>query len=419
MGRNVDNIRKVLQAPARVLSIPEANDLRLKNYQNAKLIDDYAIENPRPMSAAEKVVEERLDDRNYTTGGDLAPMSVAREAIAATGDPDASTVTNNALFEAIKAEGKRTNMFRDTLTGDSPTYTYPGTIHTSKKPDFADGAMGFSEDVAVTRTTPWRMLDGLTGNRPHSDRIVGRLVDRNLPHGMGNAEIYHLDDIQEQMNRPWMVYRGQKDGFDESTSQGFADMATQSIFLNRSGDQMAAGKFQPVTRGINVGQHEGGGHGVLHHSVPSFDYILRQSGPRLRGNPLERPAIGDINRSLLTTPEAQYLSSNGLEMGNLLFHTKRLIETVQPGMRDVGATQATLDNVLEYIRNYKMTGRDPIINLEGHPNYGSPAHGLEKQIETLQQIMKAHGPDGANDFETNMNFKTSSTNPSLRTALLA
>jgi hypothetical protein len=66
-----------------------------------------------------------------------------------------------------------------------------------------------------------------------------------------------------------------------------------------------------------------------------------------------------------------------------------------------------------------MTGRDPIINLEGHPNYGSPAHGLEKQIETLQQIMKAHGPDGANDFETNMNFKTSSTNPSLRTALLA
>lgn len=419
MARNVDKLRKVLQTPPRVLSVPEANDLRLKNYQDSKLMDEYAAQNPKSPSEAEKVVDERLGDRSYLPGQDLAPMSVAREAVAATGNPDASTVANNAMFDAIKAEGKRTSMFRDTLTGDSPTITYGGTLHSSKKPDFSDGTMGFSDDVAVTRTTPWRLLDGITGNRPHSDRIVGRLVDRNLPHGIGDAEVYNLDDLQEQLNRPWMIYRAKKNGFHEREAQGFADAASQSLFLNRRGDQMAAGEFDPVTRGINVGQHEGI-HGILHGSVPSSEYLLRQSHPLLRGNPYERPAIGDINRSLLTTPEAQYLSGSGLEMGNLLFHTKRLIETVQPGMRDVGATQATLDNVLDYIRNYKMTGRDPVINLEGHPNYGAPAHGLEKQIETLQQIMKAHGPDGAHDFETNMNFKTSSTDkPNLRTALLA
>jgi hypothetical protein len=280
--------------------------------------------------------------------------------------------------------------------------------------------MGFSDDVAVSEITPWNMLDGITGNKRHSDVTVARMNDRNLPHGVANAEIYHLDNFIEHMNTPFMVYRAKKNGLAEPNGlKGFMQPESRSIFLNRSGDQMAAGPFEEVARGINAGQHEGN-HAGLHGEVPSREYVLWQSHPELRGNSLERPAIGDIDRSKLILPEAQYLASTGQEMGNLLFHTKRLTETVMPGMRDVGATQASLDNFLNFVRNYKLTGRDPVINLKGHPNYGAPAHGFERQIEALQQIMKAHGPDGAHDFETNMNFKTSSTDkPNLRTALLA
>jgi hypothetical protein len=50
---------------------------------------------------------------------------------------------------------------------------------------------------------------------------------------------------------------------------------------------------------------------------------------------------------------------------------------------------------------------------------GAPAHGLEKQIEAIQDIHRSYETqDGLDDLEKNMNFKTSSTKPNFRTALL-
>ena len=131
-----------------------------------------------------------------------------------------------------------------------------------------------------------------------------------------------------------------------------------------------------------------------------------------------RPAIADINRGKLATPMGRYLSAGGDELGNLLFHTKRLTELVEPGMRDVGATRESLRNWLDWALKYQPTGRDPRINLKGHPLEDAPAHGLESQIEAIQDIHRAYDTqEGLDDFE-DMNFKTSATRPNLRAALL-
>jgi hypothetical protein len=49
---------------------------------------------------------------------------------------------------------------------------------------------------------------------------------------------------------------------------------------------------------------------------------------------------------------------------------------------------------------------------------GAPAHGYEHQIKALQDILNNAGPDALKDID-DINFKTGSTNPSLRTALLS
>jgi hypothetical protein len=218
-----------------------------------------------------------------------------------------------------------------------------------------------------------------------------------------------------------MIYRGMKNGFDESDgTKGFIDQIAKSMFLNRSGDQMAAGDFEQVGRGMNTFQHEAI-HTALHGEPPSRKFMAYQGHPDLkieRGT--TRPAIADINRGKLVTPMGRYLSSGGDELGNLLFHTKRLTELVEPGMRDVGASQNSVNNWLDWALKYQPTGRDPRINLKGHSMEGAPAHGLEKQIEAIQDIHRSYETqDGLDDFENNMNFKTSSTKPNFRTALLS
>jgi hypothetical protein len=420
MGRAVQKaMRQFLQQPPRVLDADQALALRQDNLK--MLVDDSRADSPKPAGAADNLVRERLEDRKYQGDNNISPRGVAREAVEFTGDPDAAVRANEMMWSQFKREGRPIKDLKSGVLGDSPTVKYRGTIHTS-----SDSAlqipeeMGISDKVAVTRFTPWGGLDGITGNRAQSDRVNTRLALRNSAGGLDKPAVYHLDDLEEQLNTPWMAYRSLDDGFDESGgTEGFADFATKSLYFNRTADQHAAKWNESVRRGLNAGQHEIV-HSLLHNQIPSRGWRSQQMLDEF-GNPTQhtRPAVGDIRRSLLTEPDAQYLSSRGEELANLLFHTKRLTETVEPGMRDVGVDRTTLKNWLDYVRAYKPTGSDPAINLEGHPNMGAPAHGYENQIKALQDILNNAGPDALNDID-DINFKTgSTTRPNLRAALLA
>ena len=420
MGRTLSKVAKQLASPARVLSPSVGKDIRVENLRRVGVLDDYRIDNPKPVDVADQVVKDRLDDRSVYMDNDIAPRAIAREAIDSTGDPEAATRANLGLYDAIASESKPTRMFKDTLTGKLPSLIYPGTVHTSRVQDFGNPIMGDSRNVAVTKVTPQMLMQGLMGSPTNANRTRYRLQERNMPHGLDKAAIYHLDDLAEEWQRPWMIYRGTKNGFDESDgTKGFIDQIGKSMFLNRSGDQMAAGDFDEVSRGMNTFIHEAN-HTGLHGENPSLDFLFYQGHPELGITDKTRPAIADINRGKLVTPMGRYLSSGGDELGNLLFHTKRLTELVEPGMRDVGASQGSVNNWLDWALKYQPTGRDPRINLKGHSMEGAPAHGLEKQIEAIQDIHRSYETqDGLDDFENNMNFKTSSTKPNFRTALLS
>jgi|694.fasta_scaffold133036_3 hypothetical protein len=419
MGRNVDKAaRQFLQAPPRILDADQALALRQDNLRG--MVDDYRADNPKPVEAADSLVQGRLDDRTYQADNNISPRAVALDAISFTGDPDAAARANEQMWSQFKREGRPVKGLEGSVLGGSPTVKYRGTIHTGDDVDLqAPEKMGISDKVAVTRFTPWSGLDGITGNRAQSDRVNTRLALRNMAGGLDRPVVYHLDDLQKQLNTPWMAYRSLDDGFDESAgTEGFADYASKSLYFNRTADQHAAKWNESVRRAMNAGQHEVV-HSVLHGQIPSRGWQSQQILDEF-GRPTQhtRPAVGDIRRDLLSEPDAKYLSSRGEELSNLIFHTKRLTETVEPGMRDVGVDEDTLKNWLDYIKAYKHTGSDPVINLEGHPNMGAPAHGYEHQIKALQDILNNAGPDALKDID-DINFKTGSTNPSLRTALLS
>lgn len=413
--------RAFTQPVPRTLTPEQASWQRMDNTKRLleSDIEDRA-DNPLPPSVVDAAVEDKLSDRSYQMDNNISPRGVARRSIELTGNPDAANRANEIMWSQFKREGRPIKDLASSVLGQSPTIRYRGTIHTGLDTDLrAPEEMGISDKVAVSRFTPWSGLDGITGNRAQSDRVNTRLALRNSAGGLDNPAVYHLDDLDEQLNNPWMAYRSLNDQFDESGgTEGFADFATKSLFYNRSADQHSAKWNEPARRRLNAGQHEII-HSILHNQVPSQQWTSQQILDEF-GNPTQhtRPAIGDIRRGLLSAPDARYMSSRGEELANLLFHTKRMTETVEPGMRDVGDTKGTLSNWLDYVRAYKPTGQDPAINLDGHPNMGAPAHGYEHQIRALQDILNNAGPDALKDID-DINYKTGATNPGLRAALLA
>jgi hypothetical protein len=385
-----------------------------------RVVSDERAYNPKSADHGELIAKDKLDDRRHFTDNNIAPAGVALDAVRFTGNPDAAIRANEVMWSQFKRDGRPTKDLANSVLGNSPTVRYRGTIHTNFDPELqGPELMGISDKVGVTRFTPWSGLDGITGNSAQSDRVGTRLALRNDAGGLNKSVVYHLDDLEDQLNSPWMAYRSLNDQFDESKgTEGFADGVNKSIFLNRTGDQHASKWNESVRRGMNTGQHEVI-HSIFHNQMPSQAWSSQQILDEF-GNPTQhtRPAIGDIRRDLLSAPDARYMSSRGEELANLIFHTKRMTETVEPGMRDVGVDKNTLKNWLDYVRAYKPTGADPSINLDGHPNMGAPAHGYEHQIRALQDILNNAGPDALNDID-DINYKTGSTKPNLRTALLS
>jgi hypothetical protein len=214
-----------------------------------------------------------------------------------------------------------------------------------------------------------------------------------------------LGDLEKEWKRKWLLFRSLHSSGFNGSGDGFASAINKQIYHNAFADPYVNGRSL-APGNFNTGQHEGI-HAILDGINPSKAWM---AGQQLR------PAIMDRQWEL--GPESAYLGSNATELSNLMFHLKRQTETVNPRMRDVGIDRKATDNFLDYVRHYEATGADPLIDLPGHRQIGQPAHGYEGNMQKLQEIIDAAGPDGLHDIK-DINFKTGSTNrPSLRTALL-
>jgi hypothetical protein len=383
-----------------------------RSIRRANLDDAFGGVAPHPtdIKAADAGVvaktQEHIQDTKDYGGWPLMPFGLTADLVESSGTGRAARVGNDVLWDHISENGNYTNKLNNTLTGNAPTVRYREPISTasgvdSRAPEF----LGASQDTAVTRIAPWRLLDGMTGDRAQSDRILSRIPQRNHPDGDNNATVYHLGDLEKEWKRKWLLFRGLGDT-SFGGRDGVASAINKQMYYNAFTDPYVRGQGTPGTGNFNVGWHEGV-HGILDAINPSRKFMVNQQ---------LRPAVTDRQWEL--GPDAGYLGSNGTELSNLIFHLKRQTEITHPGMRDVGVDRNATDNFIDFVRQYEATGADPLIDLPGHRQLGQPAHGYESGMQRLQEIIDAAGPDGKKDIK-DMSYDTGATNPSLRTKLLA
>jgi hypothetical protein len=366
----------------------------------------------KAMRLAGNAAEEAVQD-GVRYDGFISPERAMHNAALDFGSDAVAQHFHNEMFRHMQGLGRRSSAFKKTFTGNAPTVVLPTPVLSQH--------MGEGSRVAVTQVRPSHIAENLIGDPDQTKRVLTRLELRNQPLGADNAAVYHRGNLQETLERPFLVYRDTKNDFDHTDGTvGYAEPVSRSIFFNALTDH-AYERPRSYSTTMNVAQHEGI-HSILHGELysPQHDRALRYTGkdPETNlpfKNPHARAAVAGINHGGLDRGSA-YTASDTDEIANLLFHTKRLTETVEPGMRDVGENMGTLDNWLDYIRNYKRTGEDPIINRPGHPNEGGRAHGYESQIQTLQDILRNADKDALDDIR-DINFKTGQV-PTFREALL-
>lgn len=394
---------RIIRTPPRRISADIAAAARTKDLNDAfRAMDESSsgISSPTDDDKVRRLVGQRAQEQvEYAPEYGLAPRQVALEAIGDFGNPLAGRVAARSIWESLVADPTFTTKLNDTFTGGAPTTIAPFKVSTGAHPD-APAPMGSGRRVAVSKITPMRMLENMTGSEDRALEIGSRLAHRNLPGGVGGASVYHLEDLNQSLLQPWLVFRDMKDGFTDSKTKGFADPLSKMMFLNRSSDPNAVGRG-----GFNVGTHEAN-HAILDGINPSRGFNLMQ---------LTRPAATAFNRKL--PGQAGYFQDNGTELGNLLFQIKRETEITNPRWRDIGATRESSDAWLDEVRKFEPTGRDPVIDLPGHRNYGQPVHGHEEGMMMLKEVLDAMKPEGLNDARS-LNFDTGSTR-SLRQALLS
>lgn len=384
-----------------LLGDPNPADVRQANtsrYLNGRPLPPPAKDPEQERHELAQFVQDQTDQ----SPGFYDLEGIAKQAVENFGVEDAAARANQALFSSLMAEGRKTISLRNTVTGKAPTVKVPGAVFSN--------VMGMGGNTAISYVTPDALLQNFAG--PEQAKVLrDRLASRNLPYGEKGAAVYHTGNFERDQQIPWLIARDLKDGFEEHMdgrgTVAYINPLTRTGFWNAGQDPDFTHPGWMGTLPMNVGQHEAV-HTVLHGQPVSAEFT--EWGKN-------RPAIAGVNRHNLHTHDANYLSSNSDELGNLLFHLKRLTEISHKGMRDVGKNQQTLNDWLDFIGQHQRQHVDPVIDLPGHPREGQRAHGFEEQADTLQEILRNLDPDAKADLDK-LNFDTSQT-PSLRKSLLA
>ena len=361
----------------------------------------------RDLATGEDAVREagdlarRVDEELESGYGAFQPEQIAEDAVTGYAVPNASALANQRIFSHLKAEGRPTKYGKGTVTDLAPTVRVNGQVFSHKSPDG-------SNDVLASYITPMQGLAAMVGSKERARVLETRLGLRNLPFGEDGAHIYHGGDLKQDYRTPWIMFRDLKNSMlGDPGSHGFARPMTRQMFVRADKDpDLTSPKVMRATP-LNVSQHELI-HAILDPQIPSVDHFLHGKS---------RPAIAGVKAGNIPTISGRYLASDSSEMANLLFHTKRLTELVNPNMRDVGENEGTLKNWLDYVRAYKPGAVDPAIDMPGHMNHGLRAHGYEEQMRDLQEILKNADGDALRDID-DLNFRTGQR-PDLRKALLS
>lgn len=407
------NFRSFTREPQRLVLTPsqQAGASRRVMKENVRGMADFPEDVDRAKRFVEGAAAEHVSDgREYLYP--LIPRGLARDAVREMGSSGAAVTANRALWNALNEDPTYTRKLNNTHTGNDPTLIADNDVHTAGSaadPNGYDASMGMGSNVAVTKTTPWRLLDRMTGDKDRSTEILTRINERNAPGGADGAAVFHLDNLQKAYNTPWLVFRSLNDSFGDGGTgrMGFADAVAKQIYLNRSGDPYAVRNRDGA---FNVGQHEFI-HSLLDPVAQPRSFIAASNSEF----PIARPAVRD--RKFDVDGQADYLANDAAELSNLLFHLKRQTEVTDPDWADIAPDLERANEWLESVRRWRPTGSDPIIRKPGHIHEGQPAHGYEQGMEWLQQIQESLGEQGLEDLQR-LNFKTGQT-PSLREALLA
>jgi hypothetical protein len=299
-------------------------------------------------------------------------------------------------------------MGKGTVTDLAPTVRFKAPSGHPVPRVFSHKSPDGSNDVLASYITPMQGLSAMVGSKERARVLETRLGLRNLPFGEAGAHIYHGGDLKQDYRTPWVMFRDLKNSMlGDPGNHGFARPMTRQMFVRADKDpDLTSPKVMGATP-LNVSWHEMI-HAILDPQMPSVDHFLHGKN---------RPAIAGVKAGNIPTISGRYLASDSSEMANLLFHTKRLTELVNPNMRDVGENEGTLKNWLDYVRAYKPGAVDPAIDMPGHMNHGLRAHGYEEQMRDLQEILKNADKDALRDID-DLNFRTGQR-PDLRKALLS
>lgn len=381
-------------------------------HRNAQVRPSGSDPDVRP-DAIQSAAAEEID--NARALHELNPEQIARNAVIDYGSPEAVDLMNASLFDQFtqkfrgKQWGRKTKEFEGTITGDAPTVILPVGVRAEgmgSPEQMADGG-AYAGRVAATKITPWQLLKNLTGDVDLTNRIYSRIAERNAPLGDNGAAVYHTGNIEQDATTPWYFYRALGDrSWPSGGNAGYAHPFARQVFLNADLDPNYSTKWSRGS-GMNVGQHEAI-HTILHGNPWDADNLYRDSVSN-------RPAISGVDADGIKTWPAKYLASNAEELGNGLFHLKRLVESVNPKMRDAGENP---EQFIDYVRNFTPSpDGDPLINVPGHIREGKPAQGHDFLMQTIQEILKNADKPALDDIH-DMNFKTGQTSD-LRKALLS
>lgn len=385
-------------------------------------------ENP-DLDAVAGMAAEHLYDAQNNPLYPMMPRQGARLA-AHVGGAEGPAVFSQQLFNSLMDSGAKSLDLTDSSIGPSQTLIDPGlpvdtavrTRSIDDDPGDAGDKMGWAGgNVAMTRTTPLSLFDNLTGSPAASNRIIGNMQARNAPFGRDGAGIYRGGSIAQDASKPVTIYTGMKNGFSNREALGLFDPISRSIFYNRNADPM----LSRSRRGrVNVPQHEFI-HSLLDATPADQNWLLSSMRPETAakyGFPTPRPGMADVDwEAMARTPsgaEASERFGDWSELANLMFHAKRLEEITNPQMRNLGDIDAANEWYRLHVGEFAPTGKDPDINLPGHPLEGQPAHGYERLMEWLWNLQNNAGPE-ADAEHIKLLHQLGDNRPDIRKALMS
>lgn len=312
----------------------------------------------------------------------LTPAAMGLDAVKE-GGPLGGHDAGQSLFELLMENGQSV----PTSRRNARSVHVPGMQISTERFPGQPSVITSRDGFIATQTTPFDTLAEMTGSEARAHEIFENMGQRNLPGGMGDAWVYHAENLPEFANIPVTEFAALKRGFPQRAGlpAGLFDEHSRSIFYSLMDDPALSKRRAGLE---HIPDHE------RIHAITDAVPVDRAFHQRQLS---KRPAISDVDWDSM--PEnARSRLYNGYEIGNAIFGAKRLEEITNSQLRNLGDKDAADYWWNEIIPNFEPGHGDPLIDLPGHPRHGQPAHGYEDLLWLMQQMQEAAGKKGKADL---------------------